>query len=989
MSSQVLPAQAEQLFRHLFEQASLGIAVEDLEGRLLLANPALCSMLGYTEDELRGMSCSEFANLEDSQDDWALFQQLRAGVIDRYSMEKRYVRKDGSQIWGRLNVSLSKNGDGEPPLVFAFVEEITARKSADQEHARTNERLRLALEAGKTVGWEWDIKSGRDRWCGDLKAMFGIPSDTFVGRTEDFYRYVHPEDRQLVAKAVADARENRKPYAAEFRIVRLDGTVRWIAAKGSFYYGPQGNAERMLGMATDITEHRQTEERLREYEKAVEGSEEIMAVIDREYRYLIANRKFLKLRNMTKEQVVGRLVPEILNKRVFEAVIKEKLDECFAGKVVRYEMKYAYPEIGERDLLVSYFPIEGAAGIERVVCILQDISESKRSAEALRASEERFRLAAQAGKMYAYEWDVATDKVMRSEEHVNVLGFSDHAKHLTRQQLLSSVHPDDRALFIGSVDQLTSQNPTTQISYRVLRPDGSVVWLEKNARAFFDEQGRMFRVIGMVADITERKRVERALEKSEEKFSKAFRQSPMALALTNAKDHHYIDVNETFERITGWRRDEVIGRTPFDIGLWVDPAERVEITKRLLAEGSLRNLELRFRMRDGSVRVGFASAELIELDGQPCVLGVTADVTEHKRAEEALRESEDKLRLLLDSTAEAIYGIDLEHRCTFCNPACVRALGYKQVDEVLGKKMHDLIHHSRADGTLFPVEECRIHSVIRTGEGVHAEDEVLWRANGTSFPAEYWSYPQRRGHDVVGAVVAFIDITERKLAEVALANVSRRLIEAQEQERTRIGRELHDDIVQRLALLAVELQQLHDNSLILPDVRNRMGTLQKQTSEIATDVQSLSHELHSAKLQYLGITGAVRGFCREFGEQQKVEIDFRTHDLPSRLSPDISLCFFRVLQEALHNSAKHSGVRHFEVRLWGTSDEIHLTVMDSGAGFDREAAKKSQGLGLISMEERLKLVKGTLSIESQPKSGTTIHARVPLVSGSDSMRAAG
>src|ERR1700758_1701041 len=152
MSLQPLPAQAEQLFHYLFEQASLGIAVEDLEGKLLLANPALCSMLGYTEKELCGMSCSEFANPEDSQDDWALFQQLRSGVIDHYSLEKRYLRKDGSQIWGRLNVSLSTNGDGEPPLVFAFVEEITARKSADQELARTNERLRLALEAGKP----WD-----------------------------------------------------------------------------------------------------------------------------------------------------------------------------------------------------------------------------------------------------------------------------------------------------------------------------------------------------------------------------------------------------------------------------------------------------------------------------------------------------------------------------------------------------------------------------------------------------------------------------------------------------------------------------------------------------------------------------------------------------------------------------------------------------------------------------------------------------------------
>jgi len=151
----------------------------------------------------------------------------------------------------------------------------------------------------------------------------------------------------------------------------------------------------------------------------------------------------------------------------------------------------------------------------------------------------------------------------------------------------------------------------------------------------------------------------------------------------------------------------------------------------------------------------------------------------------------------------------------------------------------------------------------------------------------------------------------------------------------------------------------------------------------------MSHELHSSKLQLLGIVAAMRGFCREFSEQQKLEIEFQTHDLPTPLSADISLCFFRVLQEALHNAAKHSGVRHFEVRLWGTSDEIHLTVRDSGVGFDPEAAKKSRGLGLISMEERLKLLTGTLSIDSQPKRGTTIHARVPLGSVSDSMGATG
>src|SRR5207247_1338284 len=163
----------------------------------------------------------------------------------------------------------------------------------------------------------------------------------------------------------------------------------------------------------------------------------------------------------------------------------------------------------------------------------------------------------------------------------------------------------------------------------------------------------------------------------------------------------------------------------------------------------------------------------------------------------------------------------------------------------------------------------------------------------------------------------------------------------------------------------------------------------KQNSEIATDVQSMSHELHSSRLQILGIAAAMRSFCREFSEQQSLEIDFHAHDLPSPVPPDISLCLFRVLQEALHNSAKHSGMRQFDVRLSGISDEIHLTVRDSGAGFDRVAARQNRGLGLISMEERLKFLRRTLSIDSRPKRGTTVHARVALRVGSHSTRAPG
>ncbi len=634
--------------------------------------------------------------------------------------------------------------------------------------------------------------------------------------------------------------------------------------------------------------------------------------------------------------------------------------------------------------------------------IARDITERKLAEEALRASEERLRLAQQAARIGSFEWNVQTGVNTWTPELEAMYGLQPGGFTGTQTAFENLVHVDDRAGVINLVDRALKTGQPAEGEWRVVWADGSVHWIAGRWQVLMNESGEAARMIAVNLDVTARRMAEQALQQmnraleertsllqSREELLKIFvKHVPAAVAMLD-RDMRYLQVSDRWCTDYLHGRAQILGRSHYEI--FPDMPERwKEVHRRGLQGETLRADEDRWDGQDGP---NWARWEVrpwkTPEDTVGGILILAEDITRRKQMEEALRESEDKLRLLLDSTAEAIYGIDLEHRCTFCNPACLRTLGYEHIDQVLGKNTHDLIHHTRSDGTLFPVEECRVHGVTRTGEGVHAEDEVFWRANGTSFPAEYWSYPQRRGQQVVGAVVAFLDITERKLADAALANVSRKLIEAQEQERARIGRELHDDIGQRLALLALQLQQLHEDTLILPEVRSRMGEFQKQISEIATDIQSLSHELQSAKLQYLGIAGAMRSFCQEFGRQQKMEIDFKTHDLPSPLSPDISLCLFRVLQEALHNSAKHSGVRQFEVRLWGTSDEIHLTVKDSGAGFDREATKESRGLGLISMEERLKLVKGTLSINSQPKRGTTIHARVPLNSGSDSMRAAG
>lgn len=231
----------------------------------------------------------------------------------------------------------------------------------------------------------------------------------------------------------------------------------------------------------------------------------------------------------------------------------------------------------------------------------------------------------------------------------------------------------------------------------------------------------------------------------------------------------------------------------------------------------------------------------------------------------------------------------------------------------------------------------------------------------------------------VGYIGSCVDLTDRKLAETALASVSRRMIEAQEQERTRIARELHDDFSQRMAILSIELDLLRrDIPGLSGDALNRMDSVRRQAQEFATDIQALSHELHSAALDHLGIAVAMRGFCQEFGDKQKLEIDFQSQDLPNPVSRDVALCLYRVLQEALHNAAKHSRGSRFNVQLLGTPGDIQLTVRDDGVGFDVESVNKKRGLGLISMRERVKLVNGTFSIASQLDLGTEINVRIPV-----------
>lgn len=334
--------------------------------------------------------------------------------------------------------------------------------------------------------------------------------------------------------------------------------------------------------------------------------------------------------------------------------------------------------------------------------------------------------------------------------------------------------------------------------------------------------------------------------------------------------------------------------------------------------------------------------------------------------------------LLYEAFSASAIGIaleDLEGRPLFVNPALCSMLGFSE-QEMRSKHCVDFSppEDAQKDWALF--------QQLQAGSIPHYQIEKRYYRRDGSLLWGRLSISLLKSRPTPMVVAIVENITEQRTAQdqerqalKKLQELGRRLLASQEEERARIGRELHDDINQRLAMLSVELQGLEQNPV---ELQERVQELRKRVAEISDDVQALSHELHSSKLEYLGVIAGIRNWCREFSEKQKVAVDFES-SVATVLPFEVGLCLFRVAQEALHNSVKHSETKRIKMQVSESADEVQLTISDYGSGFDIKAAKEGRGLGLTSMEERVRLVNGSIDITSKPGGGgTTIRVRVPL-----------
>ena len=367
----------------------------------------------------------------------------------------------------------------------------------------------------------------------------------------------------------------------------------------------------------------------------------------------------------------------------------------------------------------------------------------------------------------------------------------------------------------------------------------------------------------------------------------------------------------------------------------------------------------------------------------------------------------DRLTLLLESTGEGIFGIDLDGRCTFINRAGAQMLGYA-TGQVIGRNMHELIHHAYPDGRDYPVDECPIFRAFWKGLPCRIDSEVFWRADGSCFPAEYSSHPIIEDGVVLGAVVTLVDISERKRAEEllklakdglerrveertqALSDALRQLRElsayldsVREDERTRIAREIHDELGSLLVGLKFDVTWLGKRLVDQPELGHKCLAMGRLIEGAVENVGRIITDLRPSILDHQGLWAALEWQAQEFADASEIACDSRIAIAADTPAPAgrLAIAVFRIFQEMLSNVARHAQARAVSIRILAQDGTLRVEVSDNGNGAPASAFDSPRAYGVLGMRERAGHFGGDISIDSAPGAGTHMRLRIPLQPG--------
>lgn len=688
-------------------------------------------------------------------------------------------------------------------MFYYVLTSLALRLKAEQATKDTSDELNEAQRLAMLGSWTLDLRDNHLKWSPEIFHIFELSPEKFEASYEAFLNAIHPDDRDLVNNAYQDSVAQRRPYDIVHRLMFSDGRLKYVRERCETLYDEEGTPILSRGTVQDITKLQEIEEALRASEErwkfALEGAGHGVWDWNIQTGELFLSKQEMSVLGYEGEDATTTNIAVWEDRQHPDdrPIRQEAIDRYFSGLAPLYTCEFRtqgkdglWRWILARGMVVSSTS-EGAP--LRMIGTHTDITERKRSEETLRGQKE-------------FLWTILDNepgcvKVVAADgalEQMNAAGLAmlelKSVEEVNEYGLINFVLPEYRSKF-ATLTKRTLEGEHGVMEFPVQGKTGTRHWLEMHAAPLRDASGKVTHLVGVSRDITARREVEQRLALS-------LRGADLAITDWDIPSDKLVFGDGWF-KLLGYDPCELPSNSssliefvnPEDI-----PAARIALERHLRSEAPSIEVEMRIRHKDGHWVWGLARGMAVERNADGCAIrvsGTVMDITERKQAEVVIARLSEWNELLLNSAGEGIYGVDLEGKCTFINPAAISMLGFSK-DELLGSKSHDLFHHHHGDGSIFPKEACPIFHTLRDGTPRKLED-VFIRKNGELFPVHMTVTPMLEDSRIVGAEVIFQDISQRKAMEQELLRLAttdpltgaanrRRFMEQLEMELARIKR---------------------------------------------------------------------------------------------------------------------------------------------------------------------------------------------------------
>lgn len=972
---------SEEQSQQLSEAAFEGLAIH-YEGTILEANQSFCEMYGYKRSEIVGMSVLDVTAPESRH-----LGQRRIADGKTHVYEAVAMRKDGSKFQVEL-AGRPINYHGRAARIVA-VHDISERKKAEEALRQSEAKYRLIVNSAHEGIWQIDNDSRTTYANPHMAEMLGLSQDEMLGKT--FYEFIDTSLQKQVRK-LSRRRQQEGSIQTEIRYKRKDGSRIWGLVASSNLYDDKGQQIGAIALITDITERKNAEEALQQQfaeniraKKALDENEAALATlinsvddtifsIDKDIHLISFNTAFVRRSKsrygitLQKGMAIADHFPETLRN-----IYAPLFERVLCGESFLAPRHVYMPELGI-DLYneVSCNPIYSVSGeVVGAGIYVRDITESKKAEMALRASEERFRRVVENVPLAFHIYDFEQRKFL----YTNPL-FNRTVQYLTGQSAadpllsLENVHPEDRSLLL---DGLNNREVVDELEYRVIYPSGDLHYVRQISFPIAENDAQVLQVATFSEDITERKRIETALQESERLLTSVINHSLNSIAAFTAIRDSKGKIIDFEYRLVNPNVTQLLSRSTVDV-IGKHLSEEVPAT---IKEGLLDQF-VRVVETGEILDIEYANKDLLltyfHLTGVKLNDGlvVTAsNITEQKKNQNALVESRALLETILANLPTGVAVTSLDGRFLSVNARYAALINYT-AEELLEHNIAEVLSRDQVD--LWSQDNA---AVLKTGK--YVQTEVTEIIDGVSHTVLVGGFPL---HDTQGNIFAIgrvvVDITDQKQIQDQLRDLSRQIVEVQEKERRHIARELHDEVGQSLTGVLLLLNKLERTSSdVNAGVVNQIQTVVRQ---LMAQIRELSLNLHPPILDNHGLLGALRWYCTHYSTQTQIPVSFKYTGLQRRLLPEIELTCYRIIQEALTNVARYAQAKEASVKVSVNRKRIKLFIEDSGIGFDVEQVRaKNTTFGLAGMSERVTLLKGKIGIRSSLGHGTSISVEIPLV----------